>query len=433
MKLFGSSGIRDIVNKEFLELTHDVGIAVGNIYRSVIVGHDTRTSSDAMKYAFISGLLSSGAVASDAGVVTTPTLAYASRKFEAGAMITASHNPPEYNGIKLINPDGSAFHSTQRAEIENILEAKSFKIASWEGMKSYASYPNAIEEHLERILTDFPTQLKLKVAVDCGGGTASSITPRLLSKLGCDVATLNCEFSGHPPRGNEPTPENLKALVRMVKDTRTDLGVAHDGDADRIAIVDDKGRFIPQDKLLAILASEMRAKKVVTTTDASMLLDEMGFEVARTKVGDAFVSEELGKGGQFGGESSGCFIFPSISLCPDAIYAAAIIARIASADRISALVDQIPSYPVLRGSVAGDRAIMAQLEELLKKESSLFDTTDGLKIYFSNGWLLIRSSGTEPKIRITAEAKSEQRVNELYDLGIKTIKECLKEQERAIT
>jgi len=433
MKLFGSSGIRDIVNREFLELTYEVGLAAGNLYRSVIVGCDTRTSSDAVRYAFISGLLSAGAAASDAGVVTTPTLAYASRKFEAGAMITASHNPPEYNGIKLVNPDGSAFHASQRAEIEGTLEAKSLNVAPWEAMKKCTAYPGAIDEHLERILADFTPKLKLRVVVDCGSGTACSITPRLLSSLGCDVITLNCEFSGHPPRGSEPTPENLEGLARMVKDTGADLGIAHDGDADRIAVIDDLGRFVPQDKLLALFARDMEAKKVVTTTDASMLIDEMGFEVIRTKVGDAFVSEELSRGGEFGGESSGCFIFPSISLCPDAIYAAAIISKLASADKISTLVDQIPSYPVLRGGIAGDRAVMSKLEERLRKDSASLDNTDGLKVNFADGWLLVRPSGTEPKIRITAEAKSEQRARELYELGTKSIKECLEEQERAIT
>ncbi|MFC2058701.1 phosphoglucosamine mutase [Chloroflexota bacterium] len=432
MKLFGSSGIRDVVNRGFLELTYEVGLAAGNLYRSVIVGCDTRTSSDAVRYAFISGLLSAGSAASDAGVVTTPTLAYTSRKFEAGVMITASHNPPEYNGIKLINPDGSAFHASQREEIEGMLEAKSSEVAPWEAMKNCTAYPGAIDEHLERILADFNPKLKLRVVVDCGGGTACSITPRLLASLGCDVVTLHCEPAGHPPRASEPTPENLERLALMVKDTSADLGIAHDGDADRIAVIDDLGRFVPPDKLMALLARDMGAKKIVTTADASMLIDEIGFEVIRTKVGDAFVSDELIKGGEFGGESSGCYIFPSISLCPDAIYAAATIARLANADKISTLVDQIPSYPVLRGGIAGDRAVMAKLEERLRGEAAQLDTTDGLKVYFADGWLLVRPSGTEPKIRITAEAKSEQRARELYELGTKYIKECLKEQERAI-
>jgi phosphoglucosamine mutase len=173
-----------------------------------------------------------------------------------------------------------------------------------------------------------------------------------------------------------------------------------------------------------------------------MLIDELGFEVIRTRVGDAFVSDELRRRaardieGEFGGESSGCFIFPRVSLCPDAIYAAAKIVQIASEHRISALVDQIPSYPILRGAVPGDKATMDEVENSLKRQvesGGRLETTDGLRLAFGDGWLLIRPSGTEPKIRITAEATSEKRAEELYNLGLKTIEECLVRGERATT
>jgi phosphoglucosamine mutase len=428
MHLFGSSGIRGVVDREFLQRTHEIGLVLGNLYRSVIVGCDTRTSSDAMKFAFLSGLLAAGAQASDAGVVTTPTLAYASRHFHAGAMITASHNPPEYNGIKLLNPDGSAFSSAQREQVEEMLSGKSYSLAHWKEMKKCTACPGAIDQHLERVLADFTLKTALRVVVDCGGGAACLTTPQLLFRLGCGVVTLHCQPSGYFARGSEPTRENLAELRHVVKDTRANLGIAHDGDADRVAVIDDKGRFVPGDKLLAILALEMKAKKVITTSDASMLLDGLGFQVTRTKVGDAFVSEELSRGGDFGGEPSGCFIFPSVSLCPDSIYAAAKIVQLAAQAKISALIDQIPSYPVLRGSIAADREVMAYLKESLREKASSIDTSDGLKLAFADGWLLIRSSGTEPKIRITAEASTKERARALYDLGAKAIKECLKAQ-----
>jgi phosphoglucosamine mutase len=170
-----------------------------------------------------------------------------------------------------------------------------------------------------------------------------------------------------------------------------------------------------------------------------MLIDELGFEVIRTRVGDAFVSDELrGKAGkaseEFGAEPSGCFIFPRVSLCPDGIYAAARIVQIASEHPISSLVDQIPSYPVLRGSVPGDKAAMRIIEKLLKSEAAgQLTTIDGLRLAFSDGWLLIRPSGTEPKIRVTAEAKSEARAKELYNLGLEAIQKSLKKLERAKT
>jgi len=440
MKLFGSSGIRKVVDKEFLQLAFEIGLAAGSSYRSLIMGCDTRTSSDALRYAFLSGLLSSGARASYAGVLPTPTIAYATRKFEAGAMITASHNPPQYNGIKLINPDGSAFDSAQRQQVEQLVSAKSTRTATWDEIRQCVDYPDALEEHIERILADFPARFNLKVVVDCGCGAASTTTPYLLSKLGCDVIPLNCEPSGYFPREIEPIPENLGELVRTVKSEGADLGIAHDGDGDRIAVIDEGGRFVAADKLMAIFARQLGVKRVVTTIDASMLIDELGFEVVRTRVGDAFVSDELRRSDrrdiedEFGGESSGCFIFPRVSLCPDAIYGAARIAHIASEHRISALVDQIPSYPVLRGGVPGDKAVMKDVEKRLVTEAEsggALETMDGLKLAFSDGWLLIRPSGTEPKIRITAEAMSEQRAEELYNLGLRTIEECIVERERA--
>jgi phosphoglucosamine mutase len=426
-----------VVDKEFLQLMFEVGLAVGNSCSSAVIGCDSRTSSDAVKYAFLSGLLSGGAAASDAGLVPTPTLAYSSRHFEVGAMVTASHNPPQYNGIKLVNPDGSAFDSAQRDKVESMLSARSFKLASWENIAKCSAYAGAVEKHTERILADFPGKLRVKVVVDCGGGAASVITPHLLTRLGCDVVTMNCQPSGHFPRGIEPLPENLGDLIQAVNNEKADLGIAHDGDADRLAVVDDKGRFVPGDKLIALFSRQLEVKRVVTTIDASMLIDELGFEVTRTRVGDAFVSDELrGKpeaAQEFGAEPSGCFIFPRVSLCPDGIYAAARIVQIASEHPISSLVDQIPSYPVLRGGVPGDKAAMKKIEQLLRKEAGQLTTIDGLRLAFSDGWLLIRPSGTEPKIRITAEAKNEARAKELYNLGLEAIQKSLKKLERAKT
>jgi phosphoglucosamine mutase len=320
-----------------------------------------------------------------------------------------------------------------------MLSAKSSSLAPWEKMQKCAPYPDAVEAHVERILKDYPGKFKIKVAVDCGCGAASVITPQLLTKLGCNVITLNCQPSGHFPRVIEPLPENLGDLIQAVKSQGADLGIAHDGDADRVAVIDDKGRFVSGDKLMALCARQLGARRVVTTIDASMLIEELGFEVVRTRVGDAFVSDELRVGIKrdaeaFGAEPSGCFIFPRVSLCPDGIYAAAKIVQIASEHPISSLVDQTPSYPVLRGSIAGDRTAMKKVEEKLKAESKgQLTTLDGLRLAFNDGWLLVRPSGTEPKIRITAEARSATRTKELYNVGLKAIEEAIKKQERAKT
>ncbi|MBI4283541.1 MAG: phosphoglucosamine mutase [Chloroflexi bacterium] len=439
MHLFGTSGIRRITDRGLVELALKVGLAVGKVYGEVIVGSDTRTSSDALKYAFISGLLTAGASSYDAGVIPTPTLALAARKFQAGAMITASHNPPEYNGIKLFNPDGSAFDASQREQIEGTVLSGSFSDVPWGEIKNLSIYNGAIEEHIEHILKDFPGEFKLKVTLDCGCGAASVITPNLLERLGCEVVALNCCPSGFFPHAIEPTETNLAALIRATREHGADLGIAHDGDADRMMAVDDKGRFIPGDKLLALFTQATRAKKVVTTIDASMVIDEMGLSVTRTPVGDNYVSEELRKDGdfdgeprvvRFGGEPSGAWIFPDNSLCPDGIYAAARLVAVTSRQKLSSLVDCLPCYPLLRGSILNDGVVVSDLvKRLLALEPLSVNDVDGIKLNFEDGWLLIRASGTEPRLRVTAEARSEARVHQLYDSGVRIIKERRKKSK----
>jgi len=426
MRLFGTSGIRRVVDSSLLQLALEVGLAVGSIYRPVVVGRDTRTSGNALKHAVMAGLLASGSRCFDAGVLPTPTLAWATCHFAAGVMLTASHNPPEYNGIKLLNPDGSAFDVPQQEQIENLVLYSSPAVR-WDKIERSGVYDGAIEQHTERILKDFPGSLKLKVVVDCGCGAASVITPYLLRRLGCEVLALNCYPSGFFPHPIEPIESNLGELMKATKEFGADLGIAHDGDSDRMMAVDEKGRFIPGDKLLVVFARALTAREVVTTLDASMAIEEMGFKVRRTRIGDIYVSNDLKNGGDFGGEPSGSWVFPGVSLCPDGIYAAAQVVAIASQQRLSQLVESIPSYPLRRGSVSSQGVDIASLEPgLMALQPLTVNNTDGIRLGFADGWLLIRPSGTEPKIRITVEAKSEVRLRQLYDSGVKAIEECRK-------
>ncbi len=426
MKLFGSSGIRAVYDKNLLETAFRVGLAVGQKYGKVVVGRDTRTSGDAMNHAVISGLLAAGAYCSDAGVAPTPTIAYITRDFKAGIMITASHNPPEYNGLKLLNPDGSSFDTQQQAQMEAMILNCTYKYAEWQQLKQCNTYKGAIDRHINGVLADFPQKLSIKVVVDAGGGAASEVTPRLMEKMGCEVVPLNCKPDGFFPRGSEPNEENLKGLCRMVKETGAAVGIAHDGDSDRMMAVDEKGRFISGDKLLAILIRAAGARDAVTTLDASMAIDEMGIKIRRTKIGDTWVSEELRKGGQFGGETAGAWIFPQISLCPDGIYAAAQIAVIASKNKLSKLADAVPVYPIFRGNVNSNGLDIARLDAYLEAMKPVMVTrVDGIKLDFKDGWLLVRPSGTEPKIRLTAEAKTEKTARELYERGIEAVKNSI--------
>jgi len=428
MRLFGTSGIRRIADRDLLELALKVGLAVGNVYQSVVIGGDTRTSSDAVKHAFASGVMAAGSECYDAGVVPTPTLALAARDFQVGAMITASHNPPEYNGIKLLNPDGAAFNTEQQTQIEEMVFKDNLSTVLWGEIKNIHSCNGTVEQHIECIMKNLTVESKPRVVLDCDGAAASVITPGLLERLGCEVVAMNCEPSGFFPHAIEPIEDNLGELIRSTKETGADLGIAHDGDADRMMAVDDRGRVIAGDKLLVLFARQMRAKEIVTTVDASMAVDEMGFSVTRTRVGDIHVSEELKRGGDFGGEPSGSWVFPEISLCPDGICAAARLVEIAGREKISQVVDEIPGYPLLRGSVAGGEVSLSALESgLTILEPISVNNVDGIKLEFEDGWLLVRVSGTEPKVRVTAEARNEERVRQLYESGIRIIRECLQE------
>ena len=426
MSLFGTSGIRIVFNAELVHLAYRVGLALGKTYPNTIVARDTRTSGDAMKHAVMAGLLSAGADCQDAGIAPTPTLAYATRLFDVGVMITASHNPPEYNGIKLINPDGSSFTLEQQEQLEHEIASDGLVPSFWEGIKQSGVYKTALQDHVNCIVSSFPEKLEIKIIVDAGGGAASEVTPGMLERLGAEVIPLNCQPTGFFPRGIEPTEQNLVGLCQRVMETGADLGVAHDGDADRMMAVDDLGRFVPGDSLLAVFAHALDVKDLVTTLDASMIIEEMGAQVRRTRIGDTAVSEELRNGGEFGGETSGSWIFPGISLCPDGIYAAAQLAAIVSGQKLSELIDDLRSYPLKRGSIASDGIVMSELESrLLALGPQSVSNIDGVKLNFSDGWVLVRPSGTEPKIRITAEATSEEKVTKLYNNCLQAINDSV--------
>jgi phosphoglucosamine mutase len=428
MPLFGTSGIRRKADRELIELALQVGMAVGKLYPEVIVGRDTRTSGSAMRHAITSGLLAAGARCSDAGVVPTPTLGFVAREFKAGIMITASHNPPQYNGLKLLNPDGSAFSEQQQLQIEEMIEEKGSVNIRWDRMLSGEVYSTAVEKHVSRILQAFPGGVKLKVVIDAGCGAAYFITPFLFNRLGCEVTAINCYSNGIFPHDVEPIEANLEDLINTVKSSGADLGIAHDGDADRMMAVDDRGRFISGDQLMAILAGATNTDRIVTTIDASMSIEERGVPVARTRVGDPYVSEELKMGGNFGGEPSGAWVFPKISLCPDGIFAAALIASIAGEKHLSQFVDEIPVYPVIRGSVPGVIEDQEGLRLLLQHRLNprLINEIDGFKLVFEDGWILVRPSGTEPKVRLTAEAKSQEQAREYYEQALESIKSLIK-------
>ncbi len=430
MALFGSSGIRGLANREITPgLALKVGLALGSMHDSAVIGRDPRTSGEMIEYAVISGLLSAGCNVTRVGLVSTPTLAFAARNYDCGVMVTASHNPPEYGGIKFWNRDGMAFDSKQQDELESVIQNETWKTAEWNSI-GRVNETNVIEEHAEMILGKVG-RASLKVVVDCGCGAASTITPYVLRRMGCHVITLNSQPDGFfPARNPEPVEKNLEMLKKATLAFGADLGIAHDGDADRMMAVDGLGRFVEGDKLLAFFGLREAKKSIVVPVDTSIMVDDVlkGRKVYRTRVGDVYVAEELKKrNADFGGEPSGSWIFPGISLCPDGIYAAARLVEIVEKEgRLDSLLDELPAYPMIRGTIACSNdtkeAAMGKIGIELKKMGDV-SSIDGVRVETKNGWILVRPSGTEPKIRITAEARND--VEKLYSKAEKIVREAI--------
>jgi phosphoglucosamine mutase len=405
--LFGSSGIRRKFDQTLIDTALRVGSALAFRSGDIVLGMDTRTTSPLLVHLVTSGILGSGGTAYNTGIAPTPSVAYSTRTVKAGCMITASHNPEEYNGLKLFNPNGSSFTQDQQAEMEELLKARYW--TDWQHQGSERAI-DALTPHKNAILDKVHIKTGITVVADCGNGAGSVLTPPLLAAAGAKIHCINCNPSGHFARPSEPLKENLGYVGEMVKKTGSVCAVVHDGDADRMMAFDNKGRYIDGDHLLMLFTRYLGAKKVVTTSDASMIIEEIA-EVKRTAVGDTYVSEELLKWGDFGGEPSGAWIFPQISYCPDGPFAAALFCEIASEWNVSDELDSMPTYPILRESFACDTA----RETLLALGAT--SPTDGIRVAEEDGWFLIRASGTEPKIRITAEAKNPMKAKEMLKKG----------------
>jgi phosphoglucosamine mutase len=448
-KLFGTSGVRGVINKDVTpELAIDLGLALATYLENsgtIVVGKDPRTSSDMLESCLVSGLLSGGCDVKKLGIVPTPAVSFATRLLNAdsGIMITASHNPPEYNGMKFWNSDGMAYTPKQEAKIEKIYSSKKLNFAPWNKIGKFDAV-DVLPKYIDEMASKASLSSSYKVVLDCGNGAGALVTPYLLQRLGCRVITLNSQVDGFfPGRGLEPTPENLDELCTVVKSIGADIGLAHDGDADRIAAVDENGRVANPDKLLSLVSAEQLKKEgdiVITTVDASGTVDEcVGAKrgkVVRTRVGDVSVAAEIKKRGAiFGGEPSGAWIFPMVHLAPDGPLAAAKILELLDSRRksLSELLDLLPEHPTVRKKVACPNekksVVMKKFKASLRKEfKGISDvlTIDGVRFSFKDGtWVLVRPSGTEPCIRITSGGKTENGVRKIAEKTSRILKSLL--------
>ena len=425
--MFGTSGIRGPVGEAVTaDLALSVGRALGAGADRVVVGRDPRESGELLLDALAAGLRETGTDVIDLGPAATPTVARAVgwEDCDAGVSVTASHNPPPDNGLKLWQPSGQAFDAPRRARITERVESGDWTLEPWDGLGARES-ADATERHVEALVdaVDFGDSDPPRVVVDVGNG-AGGVTVEALSRLGCRVETLNATPDGRfPGRPSEPTPENCGSLAALVGASDADLGVAHDGDADRARGVAADGSFLSGDVLLAVLAaaSTSAGDRVAVPVDTSLAVEDFladrGVETTRTPVGDVHVAAEVAAGAAFGGEPSGAWIWPDETLCPDGPLAAVRLAELAAERPLAERAAAVPTYPIRRDSLRATdkRAVMDRVRGAVVERYEDVSTMDGLRVATDDGWFLLRASGTQPLVRVTAEARDPGRAEDLFE------------------
>jgi phosphoglucosamine mutase len=430
----------------------EVGLALGSYLKSgaVVIGRDIRTSALPIEYALISGLVSTGCIVKTLGIVTTPTLAMSSRFLDAKAsvMITASHNTPEYIGLKLWNPSGVGFSPEQEDEIERIYNEKDFIQIEWHQVGKVTQVNDINDIHISDITSKIMMDgSKLNVIVDPGNGCGCDIVPKLLSTYGFNIVTLNANPDGRfPGRFSEPNKENLTEISNFLKmSSQTDIGIALDGDADRVIFLDEDGSIVDPIRLLTLLAKffiqENKNKsssiplKVSTPINSSSLIEDvlnpLGCEVIRTEVGDIKVAIALKEGGGFlGGETSGTYIWPEFHYGPDSIVTIAKVLQmiVETGKDLRFLLQDIPSYPYFAEkfrlkkdipfSIEIYQKIIEEMEEsfnTLGVKISKINKMDGCRFDYEDGWILLRRSGTSPYLRISGESKTDLETTKKFN------------------
>ncbi|NLI74006.1 MAG: phosphoglucosamine mutase [Euryarchaeota archaeon] len=445
-QIFGTNGVRGIVNDGMtIQLAMDLGRAIGTYMSGqVVIGNDPRTSADMIKSAVSCGLMSTGVEVIDIGMVPTPVVQFYVKEnaLSGGIVITASHNPPEFNGIKCVDADGTEMPRHKEEQIEKIYFEKSFKSQAWNSVGTLHRATRAVEPYLRNVMSLVDTKTihdaDLHAVLDCANGAGSVTAPILLDDLNVKAVTLNSNpqgtFPGHP---SEPVEAHLQDLISLVKSSDADLGIAHDGDADRTIFVDDRGRYLYGDCSLAIVAEYMVRENdggiVVTPVSSSMAVEDAvrraGGEIIYTRVGSPVVARKMIETGAiFGGEENGGLIFPLHQYCRDgAMTVAKLLEIVAIEGPLSKLVDNVPKYCQDKRKMAcpdsRKESVLTKLVEYYCDER--VDTTDGVKIWFKSGWTLIRPSGTEPLFRIYSEAQTDKDAQKYSDNCQKVLESLL--------
>ncbi|WP_409199892.1 phosphoglucosamine mutase [Methanobrevibacter sp. DSM 116169] len=449
-RLFGTFGVRRTANDVLTpEFASKLAAAYGTLVQGkVAIGGDTRTTTPMLMNAITAGLLSAGCDVIDLGILPTPAVQYAVRNYyDGGIIVTASHNPPKFNGLKFVDEFGIGIPDEMEVEIEKIYFDTNPKRVNWNEIGEVYHNNQIIDEYIDKVLEDVDVKAiqnaNLKVVLDCGSGAGCVTAPILLRKLNCQLTTLNCQEDGFfPGREPEPIEENLQYLINTVKDLGADIGLAHDGDADRTICIDEKGNFVLGDKTFALVEKQMLKENnggtVVTTVATSQAIydiaDKYNGEVIATAVGDLLVARKLKEeNGVFGGEENGGLIFPEFVYGRDAAMTVAKLLEIlVKEDKpLSELIEELPVYysNKMKIECADDQKTEVMdkiIKEIVENTELELDTTDGVKILKEDGWVIIRPSGTEPIFRCFAESDTQEKADEMTNWGISLVKKYKK-------
>ena len=443
MRLFGTSGIRGVVGELLTpDFCRDVGLALGSPLPAgarICIATDARLSREMVRDEVTSGLTSAGIEVTHLGILPTPALAFLTGEmgFDAGLMITASHNPPEYNGIKVFNRDTIGYSMTQEDEIEAIYRQQNFRRGASPG--TVRQNAQAGERYVERLLEMFAKRdfnRDLKIVVDPGNGAAAGFASDLFSRFGLNVIPLNDKPDGNfPGRSSEPTGKTLKGTVEFLKEKGADLAVCFDGDADRVVFCDSEGflGFTEMVAFISRLAIKKSDKKIVAATiEVGKLLDlaleGVGVGVVRGKVGDVHLAHLVRQhDAAIGVEDVGVYIMPQMGCYPESMFAAlTLLSEIDSPASVREFLREFPRFFLEKRKVPCSNELKEMAMERIREKAPELDPNDvnyidGIRLDFDDGWMLIRASGTEPAIRVMAESTSEAGVQELAEKGMKMV------------
>jgi phosphomannomutase / phosphoglucomutase len=435
-RLFGTNGIRGVVGETITsEFAYGIGSSVASLFknRKILVGRDGRSSSQMLGEGVVAGILAQGCGVEDCGVITTPGLQFLTKiSASPGLVITASHNPPEYNGFKVVDSDGIEIPRLKEERIEDLVVKDSWKVSKTPGQREQRSLP--LEPYLASVRTYFEeerlSKKPLKIAVDTGNGVSALTTPILLRRMGCSAVTINDNIDGRfPGRNSEPRPENLGPLSTLVREEKAAFGVAHDGDGDRAVFVDDTGVVHSGDNSLTLIADEILRKKpgskVVTPVNTSMSVTEVARKrkgrVVLTPVGSIHVARTMVRERAIlGGEENGGIFYAPHQPVRDGTMATVLILNSILENKLplSKLMARLPTFFMAkekRNCPDNKKSdVMKKIRQRLGERVT--STIDGVRVDIKDrGWFLVRPSGTEPLIRIYVEGKTENDLKHLLD------------------